>query len=134
MSRDFNRNLDVRACIERRQQIEFLKHEADLALAHVGALRIGEHGKIVSVDDKMAGIRPRQTAQKIKERRLSAARRPYDADKFAAIDAQRNPAQRLHIHFSDAVRLTKIDCLDETSHEVSILHETPRRLSHVAVR
>src|ERR1700716_2811111 len=77
---DVNRDLDVRARAERRQKIEFLKHESDLALAQPGALAVGESGEIHAVDSNASRIRAVQSAKQIKERGLAAARRPHDGN------------------------------------------------------
>jgi len=51
---DLAGNLDVAARGQRWQQVEFLKDEADLALAHLSPLRVGHPGKVVSVDQDAA--------------------------------------------------------------------------------
>ena len=56
ISRNFLRHQDVRSRVQRRQQIEFLKHESDLALAHAGAFAVGECRQIVAVEHDAAAV------------------------------------------------------------------------------
>src|SRR3984885_8335456 len=113
VARNFLGNRNVRACVERGQQVELLKHEADLAFAHAGSFGIGERRQVVAVEHYAAPVRPRQSAQKVKESRLSAARRTHHADELAALHAEGNPAQRLDFNFAHVIRLPQIFCFDE---------------------
>ena len=79
------RDIDVGARVECGQQIEFLEDESDLAFAQLGALGIGELGEIVAVDDDVAGVGARQSAQQIKESGFAAARWAHDADKLSLL-------------------------------------------------
>src|SRR5580704_3183401 len=110
------RNIDVRTRIERRQQVEFLEYESDLAFAHSRAFRIGKLREVVSVDDDAPRVGPSQSAQKIKKCGLAAARRADHADKLTLLDAKGNPAQRGHLDLAHAVRLVHIHGFDKNRH------------------
>ena len=77
------RDGDVRACVQRREKVKFLKYEANLSLTHPGSVGVGQFGKIVAVKHYAAGIRSGQSSQKVEKRRLAAARRTYDADELS---------------------------------------------------
>src|SRR5580704_12753146 len=66
-------NVNVRACVESRQQVELLKHESDLAFAQAGAFGVRELGKIVAIDHDAAGVSPGQATQEVKQCGFSAA-------------------------------------------------------------
>src|SRR5215471_10827501 len=93
-SRYVKRYVNVGSGIERRQQIEFLKHKSDFALAQAGALRVRERGEIRPINDNMPGVGSRQSPKKIEQSRLPAARRAHDAYKLALLHAERDSAQR----------------------------------------
>src|SRR5579863_10787371 len=99
--------------MERGQQIEFLKHESNLALAHTSPFSVGKLCEVIFVDDYTPGISSGQPAQKIKKRGLAAARRANDAHKLTLLHAKGNPAQRRHFDFAYAVGLTHIHGFDD---------------------
>src|SRR5260370_3054419 len=70
---DVNGDLDVRARAERRQKIEFLEHESDLALAQPGAFAVGKGGEIHAVDSNASRIGAAKSAKQIKDRGLATA-------------------------------------------------------------
>ena len=80
---DLPRNFDVASRRQRGQQIELLKHEANLRLAQYGALRIGQLGKIDAINQHASRSRPREPAKDVEERRFSAARGSDNADELA---------------------------------------------------
>src|SRR5579863_4406096 len=49
-------DFDIRTCVERRQKIEFLKYESNLALAHAGTFGVGKLCEVIFVDDYTPGI------------------------------------------------------------------------------
>ena len=122
---DFLRDRDVRARVERGQQVEFLEDESDLALAHAGALGVGERGQIVAVEHDAAAIGLGQSAEKIEESGFSAARRSDDADELALLHAEGDAAQRLDFDFAHVVGLAQVFCFDECVRPclIRILHE-----------
>ena len=115
VARDFLGDLDVGAGVERGQQVEFLEYEADLALAHAGAFRVGERGQVVPVEHDAAAVGPRESAQQIKKCRFPAARRAHHADEFALLHAEGNSAQRLNLNFAHVIGLAQVFCFDECS-------------------
>src|SRR5579859_2170339 len=117
---DLAGNFDVAACRERRQQIEFLEDKADLALAHVRALRVRHAGKVVAIDQDPPGVSLCKTAQDVKQRRFAAARRTDDAYKFSALHLKAHTAQGRHLDLADPVDLGDVLNLDDGSHRVDI--------------
>ena len=69
LARDFN----IAARCERGQQIELLKHKANLRLAQNRAPGVAEPGKVDTVDQDASRGRARQAAKNIEERRFAAA-------------------------------------------------------------
>ena len=121
---DFLGHQDVRAGVERGQQVEFLEDEADLALAHAGAFRVGERGQVVAVEHHAAAIGTREPAQKIEESRLAAAGRADDADELALLHAEGNTAQRLDLNFAHVVGLAQVFAsMNAAPCLIRILHE-----------
>ena len=120
---DVNRDLDVRARAERRQKIEFLEHESDLALAQPRALAVGKRGEIHAVDGNASRIGAGQSAKQIKERGLAAARRADDGDELALLHAEGNTAQGRHIHFANPVGFAQFSRFNEGRHPVKTISQ-----------
>ena len=110
---NFLRDENVRARVERGQQIEFLEDESDLALAHAGALGVGERGQIVAIEHDAAAIGAGEAAQQIKKCGFAAARGADDADELALLHAEGNAAQRLDLDLADVVGLAQVFGFDE---------------------
>src|SRR5580704_9791229 len=104
VSRNLLGNRDVGTRVQRRQQIELLKYEADLALSHPGSLSIGKRGEVVSIHHYLAGIGPRQPAEEVKQSGLAAARRPDDGNEFSFFHAEGDAAEGGYIDLSYAIR------------------------------
>src|SRR5271170_3869162 len=115
-SGDVQSDIDVRARIEGRKQIELLEYESDLALAHAGTFGVGKLREIITVDDDAPRVSPSQSAKKIEQSGLAASRRPDHAHKLALLHAEGNPSQRGHVDFAHAVRLVHIYGFDEDCH------------------
>ncbi len=84
---------DVVFRAERRQQIVFLKHEADGFLAQIGALGVGHFEEIAAVDMNGAGGGRREAAENVEQRRFAGAAGTDDGEKFAARDRETDAAQ-----------------------------------------
>src|SRR5579871_1562303 len=89
---DLSRYLNIVARIERRQKIELLKNEANLLLAHLRTLPIGQGCKIRTIDQHATGSSAREAAHDVKKGRFSAARRSNDTDKFSTLHGKANAA------------------------------------------
>src|SRR5947209_15187174 len=76
---DFSRDHYVRAGIKRGQQVELLKNEPDLALAHARSLGIGKFRQVIPVQYYTSAIGPGQAAKQVKKGRFAASRRADDA-------------------------------------------------------
>ena len=99
--------------IERGQQVEFLKDESDLALAHAGAFAVGERGQVVAVEHDAAAVGVGESAQKIEKSGFAAARGADDADEFALLHAEGDAAQGLDLNFAYVVGLAQVFGFDE---------------------
>src|SRR5438445_687536 len=87
---DVTGNFDIRACIERGQQVEFLEYKPNFALPHTGPFRIRELRDILPVNHDAPPIRASQPSQQIEERGLPTPGRPNHADKFRPFHADRH--------------------------------------------
>jgi hypothetical protein len=91
---NFLRDGDVGARVESGQQVELLKYEADFALAHAGALCIGERGEVVAIQTTLPESALRQSAQQVEQSRLAAAGGPDDGNEFSFFHAEGDSAER----------------------------------------
>src|SRR5438874_8748955 len=73
-------DINVRARIEGRQQIELLEYEPNLALAHGRALGVRQFREIVAINHDPARIRTGQATEQVEESRFAAAGRSHDTD------------------------------------------------------
>jgi hypothetical protein len=112
---DFLRHQNIRTGIEGRQQVKLLEHEPDLTLAHARALRVGQSRKIVAIEHHAAAVGASQPSEQVKQRGLSAAGRPHDADELAFLHAEGNSAEGLDFDLAYVIGLAQIFCFDERS-------------------
>src|SRR5438067_8296930 len=103
LAADFMRDGDVSHRVKRGQQIELLKHEADLALAQSRALGIRELCEIHIVDENASAAGARKPAQNVEQGRFAAAGRTHNADEFAAIHTETDATQSRHVNFAHVV-------------------------------
>src|SRR5579864_1417726 len=119
-SRNLAGNGDVVFGRERGQQVEFLKHESDLALSHLCPLTVRQMGEIHAVNQYAAGSWPGQPAHNVEERGLAAAGRPNDADELPLLHLETNTTQGRHLDFADAIDLGDVLDLDDGGHGCSL--------------
>src|ERR1700691_4772117 len=100
---NFLRDGDVGAGIERGQQVELLEDEADLALAHTGALGIGERGEIVAIHNYFAGIGASQAAEEVEQSGFPAAGGADYGDKFSSLYAEGDATEGGYVDLSHAI-------------------------------
>ena len=110
------RDGDVAARVQRRQQIEPLKHEADLVAAQLGALRVVHGNEIVAVHQHVPARGLRQSSHHIEQRGLAAARGAHHGHEFARQHFEVDAAQRRNLHLSRAVHLPQIFGNDDRLH------------------
>jgi hypothetical protein len=101
---------------ERREEVEALEDEADLAAADVCAAGVGGGRQVFVVDHDAPGRRRQEPAEEVQHGGLAAARRPHDGEKLALLDLQRHAAQRRHVHRPHAVDLRQFICDQNLSH------------------
>src|SRR5439155_21285366 len=80
------RQRDIFDAIQRRQQVEKLKDEADLVAANTSEIVIREFAKILAFDSNLAGCGPVKAADQVQERRLSRTGRSDNGDNLALLD------------------------------------------------
>jgi hypothetical protein len=90
---ELDRELDVLARGQERDEVPALEHDADLAGAHSGPLGVVEPGDVDTVDHDRPGVRSHQTGDHAEQRRLAAARRADEARRGPARERQRRAAQ-----------------------------------------
>ena len=93
---------------ERREEVEALEDEADLAAADVGALGVGGGRQVFVVDDDAPGRRRQKPAEQVQHRGLAAPRRPHDGEILALLHVERHAPQRGHVHAPHPVDLRQI--------------------------
>ena len=102
------RQFDVVERRRARQQIESLKHEADLPVAHLGQLVPAELGDVAPVEKILAAGRVVEAAEDVHQRRFAGPRWPGRRDELARLDVERHAAKRVDLHFADVVGLGEI--------------------------
>ena len=96
-----------------RDQVERLKHKADVPAAEDGALPLF-HGKQISpVQQHLAGGRGVQPAQQIEQSALAGTALAHHGHKFALGHREAHVLQRLHGSLAGAVGLAKGLCLQQ---------------------
>ena len=78
-----------------RQQVECLENKTDFAVADFGELVVVHLAHAVAVQLVFAGGRRVEAADEVHQRGFAGAARPHDGDVIAALDVQRNFAQRV---------------------------------------
>jgi hypothetical protein len=93
---EVHRQHDVLDQRERRQELEELEDDPDVAAAPLGQLRLAERVHRRLADGHAAGGRPVDARDHVQQRGLSAARFPHQRNKFAAINGQVNAFEDGH--------------------------------------
>jgi hypothetical protein len=102
------RQLDVLEGRGPRQQVESLEHEAHLLVADERQIVVGQLRHVAAAQHVRPGRRPIEAAEDVHERRFAGARRADDRHEFAALDVERETAERVHGHVADPVVLRQI--------------------------
>ena len=79
------RDGDISFGRQSREQIESLKDEADLVAAQFGTRCVAQFGEVIPVDQHFAARGLGQAANHVQQRRLAAAGRPHDGDRFPGL-------------------------------------------------
>src|SRR5262249_4494624 len=88
-----------RAC----EQVEALEDEAETLAADAGQLRLAGARHIEPVEEVLAARRPIEAAENRHQRRLARSRRADDRDQLAALDGERDAAQRVDVDAADVI-------------------------------
>ena len=102
------RQLDIFQGRGAREQIEILKNESELAVAHVRQFVAAQGGNILAIEKIAAGRRPIEAAENIHQGRFARAARAHQRDEFASPDLDGNTADRMHIDFAGPIRFPNV--------------------------
>src|SRR5262245_50085016 len=92
---DRERQADVLADVQERDEVERLEHEAGLVSPDARRLAIREPGEIVALEEDRPARRPVEPAEQLEEGALAGAGRAHEGDELARAHRQRDPAERL---------------------------------------
>ena len=107
-SRIEHRQFDILQSRSSRQQVESLKHKANLLAANVSPLIFRHFRNVLAIKNVMTARRLVQTADDVHGRGLTRTRRSHDGDEFTFPDRQRDPAQSMHIDVSHRVSFMNV--------------------------
>src|SRR5512144_2981654 len=82
-TRDLHRHQNIFESCQRRNQVKGLKHKSDLAPSNFGEFIFIHRGDRLTIDENFARSWLVETRNQPKQRRLSAARRPYHRNELA---------------------------------------------------
>ena len=95
------------------QQIEFLKHEADVFGAQFRAARVAYVREVPACDGDFARGRRSQTADDMEQSRFAGTRWPDDREEFAFRHFQIDPAQSFNKNLAGPVSLAQVAQVDD---------------------
>ena len=87
------RQLDVFKHVQLVDEVEALEHEADVALAELGAVLFLEAAHLLAEQFILAVGGVVQEAEDVEQGRLAAARGAHDGDELAVVDFERNAVE-----------------------------------------
>ena len=102
------RQLDVLDRRRPRQQVEPLKHEADLAVADLREFVVVQPRDVAVLEPVLARGRTIEAAEDVHERRLAGSRRSDDRHELSFFDVERDAAQRADGNVADLVGLDQL--------------------------
>jgi hypothetical protein len=105
LAADHQRHRDVLECAEFGQQVVELVDEAQGAVAHAPALRLGQRHERSALDRHLARARRVEPAEEVQQRALARARRADDRDALARRHVQVDAEQHRHVLRAAAVGL-----------------------------
>ena len=101
-ARQHQRQIDVVLQREGIQQVELLKHEAQMVTAEGGGIRLLHGGQVTSVQTHRAGGRGIQRRQNVQQRGLAGAGFAHDGHIFALLHRELHVVQGLHAAAAEA--------------------------------
>lgn len=110
---DHQRDLDVFADIEDRDQIERLEDETDLAVAQLAFRVLVERADLDAVDLDLAGILFVQTADQVEERGFARPRRADESRELASVKIEIESPQRVHGRRTESIAFVDPGDFDE---------------------
>ena len=107
------RELDLLQSVRAREQVERLKHEADLLVADRGKLVVGHPCDLAAVENVGARRGRVQTSNQIHEGRLAGSRRTHDGHVLPAGDPQRDAGESMDLLLAHLVHLGDVPNVDQ---------------------
>jgi len=117
--------LDIMHGVQGWQQVEFLKNEANLLFAQTSPLGIVQAGEVHAIDYQVSRGGPGQTANTVKQGRLSTSRRANDTDKLSWGHRKGDRAESVNIHFACVIYLAESIGDNNWLHSVFIVPVDP---------
>src|SRR5439155_15611677 len=97
-----HRELDVLFRRQRRDQVEALEDEPDVAAPHLRQVALAELRQLAAVERQRSTRRLIQSTEELKERALPRAARALDGDELTAVDIEVDRVHRAHLLRTDA--------------------------------
>ncbi len=110
---ELQRQEDVLARVEHRQQVEELEDEADLVAAQLGELGVVERPEVDAVDDDGPRGRAVEAREAVHQRRLARARRAHDRREPPPGEADADAVERAHGGLALAEGTANVDGADD---------------------
>ena len=112
LAREHERQEDVVLQRERVEQVEILKHEAEVLPAERGDLLLADARERAAVQPDLALRRAVERRQNVEQRRLAGAGLAHDRDVLAALHRERDIGERLHAVAAEARRINFFQTVD----------------------
>ena len=110
---DRERQADVLADVQERDEVERLEDEAGPVAAQARGLVVVEGADRLALEEDLAGRRPVEAAEELEERALAAARRTHQGDELAGRHGQGHAAQGLDGRLAEGIGLGQVARLED---------------------
>ena len=110
---DRERQRDVLAHVEERDQVEGLEDEPGPVAAQPRGAVVGELADDLALEDDLAARGPVEAAEQLQERALAAARRAHERDELTGGHGQGDAAQRVDGRLAERVRLGQVAAFED---------------------
>ena len=108
-----HRQRDVLECGQGRNQVEGLKHKANLLVANVGQGVIVEGGHVLAIEVKLSGCGAIETANHVHGGGFARPRWPHNGAVFTGVDGQVHVPQSPYLGIARAVDLLQVAKFDQ---------------------
>jgi hypothetical protein len=108
--------LDIGLRGDSGKQVEALEDETNLGATQAGALRVGEAGEVLALNDERAGCGGGEAAEDVEEGGFAGAGGADDGDELAGVDGEVDVAQGFDLEFAGAVGFAEMLSGDDGLH------------------